>query len=35
MFDFSNSKRNKLFAKVVAGVLAVAMALGLLVSTIF
>lgn len=34
MFDFSNSKRNKTVAKIVAGVLVVAMALGLLVSSI-
>lgn len=35
MFDFSNTKRNKTVAKVVAGVLAAAMILGMLVTSIF
>lgn len=35
MFDFSNTKRNKTVAKVVAGVLALAMILGMLVTSIF
>ncbi len=35
MFDFSNTKRNKFVAKIVAGVLIAAMALGMLVSSIF
>lgn len=35
MFDFSNTRRNKTIAKVIAGILALAMILGVLVTSIF
>lgn len=35
MFNFSNTKRNRTIAKVVAGILALAMILGMLVTSIF
>lgn len=35
MFDFSNTKRNRTVAKVVAAILVLAMVLGVLVTSIF